>query len=107
MVVFEFKSAVRENATLHDAFSQLTVRYARDIPELMKYNALCVISDGVNNKVGGLFAKYGFDYTWEKVTGNEEAGRKGINSLYTMVEGLFDQERLRHARQLNQRTKNN
>lgn len=45
VVVFEFKSAVREEATIFDAFNQLTVRYKRDIPELFKYNAFCVISD--------------------------------------------------------------
>ena len=39
LVVFEFKSAVREEATIFDAFNQLTVRYRRDIPELFKYNA--------------------------------------------------------------------
>ena len=39
LVVFEFKSAVREEATIHDAYIQLTVRYRRDIPELLKYNA--------------------------------------------------------------------
>jgi type I restriction enzyme R subunit len=50
LVVFEFKSAIREEATIYDAFKQLTVRYRRDIPELFKYNAFCVISDGVNNK---------------------------------------------------------
>ena len=32
LVVFEFKSAIREEATIHDAFMQLTVRYQRDIP---------------------------------------------------------------------------
>lgn len=48
LVVFEFKSAIREEATIYDAFKQLTVRYRRDIPELFKYNAFCVISDGVN-----------------------------------------------------------
>jgi type I restriction enzyme R subunit len=52
VVVFEFKSAVREEATIFDAYNQLTVRYRRDIPELFKYNAFCVISDGVNNKAG-------------------------------------------------------
>ncbi|MFO0507575.1 MAG: type I restriction endonuclease, partial [bacterium] len=52
LVVFEFKSAVREEATIFDAFNQLTVRYRRDIPEVFKYNAFCVISDGVNNKAG-------------------------------------------------------
>ena len=62
LVVFEFKSAIREEATTHDAFIQLTVRYQRDIPELFKYNAFCVISDGVNNKAGSFFAPYEFFY---------------------------------------------
>lgn len=56
LVVFEFKSAIREEATIFDAFKQLTVRYRRDIPELFKYNTFCVISDGVNNKAGSFFA---------------------------------------------------
>ncbi|WP_149497738.1 type I restriction endonuclease subunit R [Roseiconus lacunae] len=97
LVVLEFKSAIRENATLHDAWKQLTIRYARDIPELMKYNALCVISDGVNNKMGSLFADYEFFYTWQKITGEESATRDGINSLHTMLHGLFDQRRLRQV----------
>ena len=54
VVVFEFKSSTREEATIHDAYIQLTTRYRRDIPELFKYNAFCVISDGVNSKVGSL-----------------------------------------------------
>jgi type I restriction enzyme R subunit len=94
LVAFEFKSAVREEATIHDAWAQLTIRYRRDIPELMKYNALCVISDGVNNRVGSLFAKYDFFYTWKKITGNESAQPDGIDSLHTMIEGLFDPSRL-------------
>lgn len=97
LVVFEFKSAVREEATLHDAYVQLTTRYARDIPQLMKYNALCVISDGVNSKVGSLFAAYEFFYTWCKVSGNEIIGQDGINSLHTMIKGLFNQDRLRQV----------
>ena len=95
LVVFEFKSAVRENATIHDAWLQLTTRYARDIPELMKYNALCVISDGVNSRMGSLFAPYDFYYTWRKVTGNERIEQDGINALHTMIEGLFHPDRLR------------
>jgi len=97
LVVFEFKSAIRENATLDDAYKQLTVRYARDIPELMKYNTLCVISDGVNNKMGSMFADYEFFYAWQKITGNEVATRDGIDSLHSMLQGLFDQQRLRQV----------
>lgn len=95
LVVFEFKSAIREDATIHDAFIQLTVRYRRDIPELFKYNAFCVISDGVNNKVGSFFAPYEFFYAWRKIDGSDPVDKDGIDSLYTMVRGMFNGHRLR------------
>ena len=98
LVVFEFKSAIREDeATIYDAYRQLTVRYRRDIPQLMVFNALCIISDGVNNKMGSLFAPYEFFYAWRKITGDESVEKEGINSLHTMVNGLFDRERLRRV----------
>jgi type I restriction enzyme, R subunit len=95
LVVFEFKSAIREEATIHDAFVQLTTRYRRDIPELFKYNAFCVISDGVNNKAGSFFAPYEFYYAWRKTDGSELVDKDGIDSLHTMVKGMFDRFRLR------------
>lgn len=93
LVVVEFKSAVKENTTIKDAFTQLTVRYRRDIPELFKYNAFCVISDGVNNKIGSLFSQYDFFYAWRKVNPQDEAV-DGISSLYSLMKGLFDKKRL-------------
>ncbi|MGH2307193.1 type I restriction endonuclease subunit R [Aliarcobacter sp. ERUVET-8] len=93
LVVFEFKSAIREEATIHDAFVQLTVRYRRDIPELFKYNAFCVISDGVNNKAGAFFAPYEFFYAWRKITG-DEIDVDGIASMHSMIAGMFHKERL-------------
>lgn len=94
LVVFEFKSAIREEATIYDAYKQLTTRYDRDIPELFKYNALCVISDGVNNKMGSYFAPYEFFYSWRKITGEEKLDKDGIDSLFTMISGLFNKKRL-------------
>ncbi|XPV77021.1 MAG: type I restriction endonuclease subunit R [Desulfovibrio sp.] len=94
LVVFEFKSAIREEATIFDAYKQITTRYDRDIPELFKYNALCVISDGVNNKMGSYFAPYEFYYSWRKITGEEKLEKNGIDSLFSMVRGLFDKKRL-------------
>ncbi len=93
LVVFEFKSAVKENCTIKDAYTQLTVRYRRDIPELLKYNAFCVISDGVNNKMGSLFSPYDFFYAWRKVNNTDEPS-DGIDSLHTLIKGLFDKNRL-------------
>ena len=94
LVVFEFKSCIREEATLFDAYTQLTTRYKRDIPELFKYNAFCVISDGVNSKMGSFFAPYAFYYSWRKISGDEALSKDGIDSLFTMVQGLFNQARL-------------
>lgn len=94
LVVFEFKSAIREEATIHDAFVQLTTRYKRDIPELFKFNAFCVISDGVNNKAGSFFAPYEFFYAWRKTDGGDLIEKDGINSLYSMIQGLFHHTRL-------------
>ena len=80
VVVFEFKSSTREEATIFQAFEQLTIRYKRDIPELFKYNAFCVISDGVNNKVGSFFAPYEFFFAWRKVDGADVVEAEGIDS---------------------------
>jgi len=94
LVVFEFKSAIREEATIYDAFKQLTVRYRRDIPELFKYNAFCVISDGVNNKAGSFFAPYDFFYAWRRTEGLAKEV-DGIDSMFTLVQGMFQKNRLR------------
>lgn len=93
LVVIEFKSAVKENTTIYNAYEQVTIRYTRDIPDLFKYNAFVVISDGVNNKYGSLFADYDYFYSWNKI-GDEETLAEGINSLYSMVKGMFRKDRL-------------
>ncbi|MHB9056468.1 MAG: type I restriction endonuclease subunit R, partial [Paludibacteraceae bacterium] len=94
LVVFEFKTTIDENTTIYDAYTQLTVRYRRDIPELFKYNAFCVISDGVNNKAGSFFAPYEFYYAWRRVAGLA-SDVDGIDSMFTLVQGMFDKNRFR------------
>ena len=87
LVVFEFKSAIREEATIHNAYEQLTVRYKRDVPQLFICNAFCIISDGVNNKAGSFFAPYEFFYAWRRVAGLAK-DVDGIDSMFTLVQGL-------------------
>ena len=93
VVVFEFKNALKQNTTIEDAYKQLTIRYRRDIPSLFKYTAFIVISDGVNNKFGTLYTPYEFFYAWRKVNAKDK-GCDGINSLKTMIAGLFRKDRL-------------
>ncbi|MCB0734262.1 MAG: type I restriction endonuclease subunit R [Flavobacteriales bacterium] len=94
LVVFEFKTAIQENTTIHNAYVQLTTRYKRDIPELFKYNAFCIISDGVNNKAGSFFAPYEFYYAWRRIAGLAK-DVDGIDSMFTLVQGMLHKNRLR------------
>ena len=95
LVIFEFKSAIRENATLHDAYTQLSIRYKRDIPEIFKYNAFCVISDGVNTKMSSIFSPYEFFYSWRKISEKDQIQKDGIDSLFSMINGLFNRDRFK------------
>jgi len=93
VVVMEFKSAIKEDTTIHDAYVQITTRYMRDIPELFKYNCFAVLSDGVNTKAGSIFADYEHFYAWRRIN-PEDRPVDGINSLDTMIKGMFAPARL-------------
>ncbi len=93
LVVCEFKSAIKEHTTIYDAYEQLTITYARDIPELFKYNAFLVISDGVNTKYGTLFTDYEYFTSWKfsKKIGKVD---KSLDYLYTLVNGMLNKKTL-------------
>ena len=93
VAICEFKSAISEDATVHDAWEQITIRYNRDIPKLMKYCFLSIISDGANTKMGSIFTPYPYYYSWNKANDVDKVS-KGISSLFTMIEGAFAQDRI-------------
>lgn len=92
LAILEFKTAVEEDKTIHDAWEQITIRYARDIPSLLKYCCIAAISDGANSRVGTVFTPYSYFYAWNKAN-DEDKASNGIGSLYTMVEGAFAPDR--------------
>ena len=47
LCIIELKNPADANATIHDAYEQITIRYWRDIPHLLHYCPLACISDGV------------------------------------------------------------
>jgi len=93
MAIFEFKTAIREDKTIHDAWEQIHIRYCRDIPKLMKYCFLSVISDGANTKMGSIFTPYEYYYAWNKANDDEKVSN-GISSLFTMIKGAFEIDRV-------------
>ena len=93
VAIFELKSVSDERVTVHDAWEQITIRYTRDIPELLKYCFLSVISDGANSKLGTIFSSYEFYYGWNKAN-DEEKVSKGVASLITLLDGAFVKTRV-------------
>ena len=93
VTICEFKSAINEDTTVHDAWEQITKRYTRDIPKLMKYCFLSVISDGANTKLGSIFTPYEYYYSWNKANDTDTVAN-GISLLKTMIAGAFASERL-------------
>ena len=93
IAICEFKTAIEEDKTIHDACKQITNRYTRDIPKLMRYCFLSVISDGANTKLGSIFTPYKFYYSWNKANAADKVSN-GISSLITMVEGAFTKDRI-------------
>ncbi|PLS26332.1 type I restriction endonuclease subunit R [Bifidobacterium parmae] len=93
LVICEFKSAIKEDATIHDAWKQITVRYNRDIPNLTRYCCLAVISDGVNNRLGTVFTPYEYFYSWNRIDHGDK-DTNGIGSLDTLIQGALAPDRL-------------
>jgi Type I site-specific restriction-modification system, R (restriction) subunit and related helicases len=90
VAIFEFKTAIKEDATLYDAWKQIHIRYRRDIPKLLKYCFLSCITDGANTKLGSIFTPYEYYYAWSKANDKEKVSN-GISALFTMIKGGFCQ----------------
>ena len=93
IAICEFKTAIEEDTTIYDAWEQITIRYCRDIPKLMRYCFLSVISDGANTRMGSIFTPYQYYYSWNKANDSDKVSN-GISSLFTMIKGAFAKDRI-------------
>lgn len=93
IAICEFKTTIEEDTTIYDAWEQITIRYCRDIPKLMRYCFLSVISDGANTRMGSIFTPYQYYYSWNKANDTDKASN-GISSLFTMIKGAFAKNRV-------------
>ena len=70
--LIELKVPGEERATLRGAFDQLRT-YAAEIPALLAYNAVCVISTGTQARMGPLAGQFEHYAPWKTIDG-EAAG---------------------------------
>ena len=94
VVLFEFKSAIKVNTNIYDAYRQIKIRYKRDIPEIFKYNLFCIISDGVDNRSGSIFTTFENFYSWRRSNLDNKSDAEGINSLKTLLDGMLNKNDL-------------
>ncbi|WP_415717862.1 type I restriction endonuclease subunit R [Maridesulfovibrio sp.] len=90
--VIELKNPGDENATMEGAFNQLQT-YKDQISSLFRTNAVLVTSDGIASRVGSLTAGLERFMPWRTVDGHEIL-RKGMPELPTLLEGIFNKQRL-------------
>ena len=92
LALFELKNAADEHATIHDAFNQLQT-YLHDIPSLFSYNALLVVADGVEARLGTLTGGWEWFKPWRTVDG-AVIDPPGQTQLETLIKGVFAPDRL-------------
>lgn len=93
VVVVELKNPGDENADLWAAFNQLQT-YKEDIPDLFQSNALLVISDGIEARVGSLTSDQERFMAWRTIDGVTVDPLGAMKELETLVHGLFQRELL-------------
>ncbi len=92
LVVIELKNAADENATMDSAYRQVQT-YKEIIPGLFTYNAVCVISDGLECKAGSLTAGIKRFMTWKTADGENPASRFKPQ-LETLIKGMLNPKTL-------------
>ena len=91
LAVIELKNAADENATVWSAFQQLQT-YQAQIPALFATNAVLVVSDGVQARIGALGAGKEWFKPWRTIAGREDAPPQ-LPELQVVLEGVFEQRR--------------
>ena len=92
LVTFELKNAADLNATVKKAYEQLKT-YKAAIPQLFSYNEICVISDGLEAKVGSYTAPFSRFSTWKTKDGLSDAS-PFEDELSVTLNGLFNRNTL-------------
>jgi type I restriction enzyme R subunit len=88
LVLIEFK---KPGVHVREGFDQNITDYKAAIPQLFHFNALILISNGTQSKLGSVSAKWGHFCDWRKVASEEEDSEL---SLETILRGCCEKTRL-------------
>jgi type I restriction enzyme, R subunit len=89
--LIELKVPGQERATIRGAFDQLRT-YAAQIPALLTFNACCVVSTGVQARIGPLPERFEHFAPWKTIDGNSLAAA-GSPEMEVLIRGVFEPSR--------------
>jgi type I restriction enzyme, R subunit len=96
LVFIELKNS---NVKLKSAYESNVVAYRAEIPQLYLTNAFCVLSNGLQTRVGSMTAEWEHFFTWLRVDDEKEkVDRETVEAkgetLARVIDGLFPKARL-------------
>lgn len=96
LVFIELKNS---NVNVQDAYIKNLTDYQEDIPQLFHANAVCILSNAVETRVGSMTATWEYFFQWLRVDDEKEkVDRKKIaadtDSLPRVIDGLLSPPRL-------------
>ena len=100
MVFIELKNSI---VKVEEAYNDNLRNYLKDIPDLFVYNQICVLTNGLETRLGAFNAPYNHFFEWLKVDSEKErpdreaikaAATVGESSVKYFVDGLLQKDRL-------------
>lgn len=96
LVFIELKNS---NIPLRNAYDDNLRRYKKQIPLLFRYNALCILSNGIETKIGTFSSGYEYFFNWLRPDSEKQIPDKqrikdyGVSLDYAVL-GLCEKKRL-------------
>jgi len=90
LVFIELKNATDEKATIQKAFQQIQ-NYKKAVPGIFYYNAICVISDGLDAKASSVSAPFSRYLAWKSPKEEEKSLQ---TDLQVLVQHMLNKETL-------------
>ena len=98
LVFIELKNSI---VKVEEAYNKNLLNYKKDVPNLYAFNQICVLSNGLETKLGAFNATYDYFFEWLKVENeNETINREELNdtdkkiSVERFVDGMLNKNRL-------------
>ena len=95
LVFVELKNS---DVKVEEAYNRNLKSYLKDMPNLFAFNQICVLSNGLETRLGAFSATYDYFFEWLKASENEKIDRKAISedgvSLSYFADGLLPKANL-------------